>query len=76
MGWFGNDQPKLPSLWERIETRDSDYRDERDTARLNVPGGWLVRERVFRTGAGSHPDTCAVSIVFVADQDHAWKISQ
>lgn len=71
MDWF-NSTPRPPekTVWENIEQRDY----KRDTARMSVPGGWIVRERVYKEGLGSNADTCAVSLVFIADEDHRWRL--
>lgn len=74
MSWFSDDKPKRVSIWESVEIYDRDYRDERDTPRLKVPGGWIVRERVFRTGMVSNVEACAVSTIFISDVNHEWRL--
>lgn len=68
MGRFASESEKH-TKWEFIE--DSEYRD---TARLSVPGGWVVRERLWTLAGGYSYKNCGVSILFVADGDHEWII--
>lgn len=44
--------------------------EERESHRLKVPGGWLVRTTVSRDGQGG----AAVHQIFLVDMRHEWKL--
>lgn len=47
-------------MWEMIDS---------GSARLKVPGGWIVRSGIIGMGAGS-----AMAMVFISDPEHEWRI--
>jgi len=51
------DDEKTP--WERLD---------KTTARLKVPGGWVLRSVAWYT------DSVSLHHVFVADPEHEWKL--
>ena len=51
---------QLPdNIWESLD---------KFTARLKVPGGWIVRSRYVRINGGA-----SVHQIFIADQNHDWE---
>jgi len=48
-------------MWVRID---------KETERMEVPGGWIVRSTV---GAAYHVQN-AVHQIFVADSNHTWRL--
>ena len=51
-------------MWEKID---------KQTERLKVPGGWIVRSKFTEIFNG-----CAVSVhqIFVIDPDHSWSLGE
>lgn len=58
-------------MWEKIENDSSDSTERSNSARLKVPGGWIVRTTYhgYNTGA-------AIAQTFVADCNHTWKLDK
>lgn len=55
-------------MWEKLKGPGSESCDV-ESARLKVPGGWIVRTIASRYEAGVD-----VSQTFVADVHHDWKL--
>jgi len=55
-------------MWEKILERDLDCRG--GSARLKVPGGWIVRSYLWLSGG------MAVAQTFVSDPNHEWKLNE
>jgi len=57
-------------MWEEI--KDLHVRDVvSSSARLKVPGGWLVR--TILSGGGVHDK---MALIFVADSEHKWELEK
>jgi len=51
-------------MWEKIDA---------ETSRMRVPGGWLVRSKMF-AGNNSGPGvSVCVHVVFIPDNKHDWE---
>lgn len=51
-------------IWEEIDTEEHTYTD-----RLDVPGGWVYRTRVYKDDGNDVSDTIvAVAVCFVPDK--------
>lgn len=57
-------------MWEPLIDLD----DSILSARLEVPGGWIVRTAVYMDNSAG--GSCTVEQTFVSDPTHEWKLKE
>ena len=60
-------------MWEHVHTEKS-AGESSVTDRLQVPGGWIVRQTENR-GFGEEVSPVAVALVFVPDPHNQWALA-